>query len=234
MELYAIRYGESLFPQKYIFHDMCNSNEQVELAWSFYLAKLGGKVILFDTGFRNMNTGKTWGVNFKPFEEELSSIINDLSNVDVVFITHGHFDHIENLDLCKNASIIISKDAYENAVKTEEIEIKRKLLQDDTIIVEDEYLYNNKFLFKVIGGHTEGSSVIYFTEGYNTYVITGDECYVSDNMMQKRPIGTTVDIEKNTCFLTNCHDKGMIPLTMHDVKIFESYERVSENIVRIL
>lgn len=62
MELYAIRYGESLFPQKHIFHDMSNSHDKVAFSWLFYFAKLGDKVILFDTGFRNKNTGKTWGV----------------------------------------------------------------------------------------------------------------------------------------------------------------------------
>lgn len=234
MEVYSIKYGESLFPKKYIYRERNQSQEDVEFLWLFYLAKLNNKVILFDTGFRDKYMLEKWGVSLKNYETELNLIINSFSDVDLVFITHSHFDHIGNLDLYKNATIIISKEEYDIANKEGEPAIRKRLSENNVIVVDDEYLYEETFLFKVIGGHSKGSSVIYFTHDSSTYVITGDECYVCENMLKTKPVGTYTDSEKNMQFLTNGYEKGMIPLPMHDVTIFANYESISENIVKIL
>ncbi|HWT76768.1 MAG TPA: hypothetical protein VN258_18875 [Mobilitalea sp.] len=52
--------------------------------------------------------------------------------------------------------------------------MKRMLESAQVHIVLEEYRYEDKFLFKVIGGHTEGSSVIYFEEDNKQYVIATD------------------------------------------------------------
>lgn len=234
MELYAIKYGESVFKMKSIYQDMASSEEFTEFLWLYYLAKYNDKVLLFDTGFRNEQDAANWGVKLINVENEIKKLINGPDSVDVVFITHSHFDHIDNLDLYEKASIVIAEKEYENAVKKGLPSINKRLELGNVIKVNDEYVYDEKFCFKVIGGHTAGSSVIYFNEGSNSYVITGDECYACDNMLSVRPLGSCVDSRKNMMFLENGHQKALIPLPYHDVRIFEIYERISENIVRIL
>lgn len=49
-----------------------------------------------------------------------------------------------------------------------------------------------------------------------------------------RPIGALVDSQKNMAFIESGHQKSTIPLTYHDVKIFELYERISDNIVKVI
>jgi len=234
MELYAVKFGESLFHLRNIYRDMNNSEEIVKIAWSYYIAKHNNRTIFIDTGFRDVNVANQWGITFTAVDNELESIINNLNLVDTVIITHSHFDHIENLDLFDNPEIIISKIDYDIALKQCSQSIKEKLLQCNVVTVENEYVYNDLFRFKVIGGHSNGSSVVYFEANNNNYIITGDECYWCDNMISNRPIGIYSSTENNESFINNAHPSGLIPLPFHDLSIFEQYSAISKNIVRIL
>lgn len=234
MELYAVKFGESTFYYKYIYRDMGNSEEVTNISWSYYIAKFNDKIIYIDTGFRDKTTASKWGITFTDVDNELGMIINNKVSADVVFITHSHFDHIENLDLVDNPTIIISKIDYDFVINNCSYSIKEKLLQCNTVTVEDEYTYENLFRFKVIGGHSAGSSVIYFTNDNKDYVITGDECYWCDNLKSNRPIGNYSNTEKNEEFLSKAHKQELVPLPFHDLKIFEEHSAISKNIVRII
>ncbi len=234
MELYAVKVGESMFSLNYIYRDTNHSEEQVKIAWSYYIAKHNHKTIFIDTGFRDENVAKQWGITFTDVENEIGSIIGNRSLVDTVMITHNHFDHIDNLDLFDTPEIIISKIDYDLTLKQCSPSIKEKLLQCHVVAVENEYVYNDLFRFKVIGGHSEGSSVIYFETNNHNYIITGDECYSCDNMISNRPIGVFSSTENNERFINDIHQSGLIPLPFHDLNLFEQYPAISKNIVRIL
>lgn len=130
--------------------------------------------------------------------------------------------------------VIISELEYDTALEQSPDAVRQKLQSCEVIRVKDEFLYEDKFLFKVIGGHSIGSSVIYFEEGGNQYVITGDECYMCDNLIYNKPIGIVHDAASNNAFIANAHNKRLIPLPFHDNRVFIDYERVSENIVKII
>ncbi len=234
MELYAVNVGESWFHLKNIYRDTNNPEEQVKIAWSFYIAKHDNKIIFIDTGFRDENTANQWGITCTDIEKELEGLFGKRSLVDTVIITHSHFDHIENLDLFHTPEIIMSKIDYEIAIQQCSPAIREKLLQCRVVTVENEYVCNDLFRFKVIGGHSSGSSVIYVESNSNNYVITGDECYWCDNLISNRPIGIFSSTEKNERFINDAHQRGLIPLPFHDLKIFQQYPAVSKHIVRIL
>lgn len=81
MELYAVKFGESLFRLRNIYRDMNSSEEVVKIPWSYYIAKHNNKSIFIDTGFRDENVANQWGVTFTGIENELGSIIDNLSFV---------------------------------------------------------------------------------------------------------------------------------------------------------
>jgi glyoxylase-like metal-dependent hydrolase (beta-lactamase superfamily II) len=232
MQLYAVKFGESSFNSKYAFRDV-TSDDKMQISWSYYLAKYNDKTILFDVGFRDSLIAEEWGITLVNVNEEVNHLIND-AQVDTVFITHSHFDHIDNIDLYPDSQIIIAYEDYLHALNNGTPAVRERLLRDNVITVKDEYLYDNKFRFKVIGGHTAGSSVIYFDHGGKNFVITGDECYNRDNMIANRPIGVYSSTEKNEAFLQDANDKGYIPLPYHDLSVFQSYKQVSSHIVQIL
>jgi glyoxylase-like metal-dependent hydrolase (beta-lactamase superfamily II) len=235
VELYAMKYGESpLYETKKIYADMAKSEEREKFFWLYYVAKYNNKILLFDTGYRDIEIASKFGMTYNNIEKELKSIIGDYNNVDVIFLTHSHFDHIGNLDLYQKCSIVMSKAEYDIAIKECSKAVVQRLLQGDVTIVDDEFLYEDKFLFKVIGGHSPGSSVVYFKDGATSYVLTGDESYMLENMLEKRPVGLYFNIEKNLDFLCDANNKKLVALCFHDVNIFENYEHISKDVAKII
>lgn len=236
MELYGVRYAKNF---KYatweaIYKDNVIKKETQEFIFLYYIAKYNGKTILIDTGFRDKKTASDMGITLLDIESEVQDILKDSKNIDVIFITHSHFDHINNLDLYAKASIIISKAEYDIAMKESPKSVRNTLSIANVKLIEDEYTLDGKLRFKVIGGHSLGSSVIYFDEGEKNYVITGDECYIRDNISKNIPVGFFVDTQKNERFIKDSYIKGIIPLCFHDVTMFDDYPQVSENIIKIV
>lgn len=236
MELYAIKYGQNFTyaTEETIYRGMRDSKKVPEFIFLYYLAKYNDRIILFDTGFRDKIFAANMGITLIDIENEVKNILDSRGCVDIVFITHSHFDHIDNLDLYDKSAVIISKLEYDIAINQSPDPVKRRLKTNNVITTRDEYIYDNKFRFKVIGGHTAGSSVIYFEEEGKQYVITGDECYSCDNILKNIPIGFYADSQKNENFITDAYTSGLIPLPYHDAKIITNYQHISENIVRII
>ncbi len=236
MELYAVKYAINF---KYAtYSTIFRGNECNELVpdfvFAYYIAKYNGKILLFDTGFKSLETAKGYETTFIDVTEEIK-VVFDPQSVDTIFITHAHFDHTDNLDLYPNTEIIISRASYDTVLTQYQDENMRRILQSDQVRkIEDEFLYDDKFRFKVIGGHTEGSSVVYFEVEDQQYVIAGDECYLIENVEKNIPNGNVYDPLTNEKFIADAHDRRLIVLPFHDNQIFERYDKVSENIVRIL
>lgn len=235
MELYAVKYGENYKYGNY--QTVYRNHKSTELVPGFifliYIVKYKNKILLFDTGFRSPESAEFYGVDLIDVEREMDTIL-DGKKIDTIFITHAHFDHIDNLDLYPETDIIISKSEHESALNKCSEKVKHILKSDYVHIVQEEYDYDHKFLFKVIGGHTEGSSVIYFEHEGKEYVIAGDECYSIDNVTENIPNGMVSNGEKNEAFIADAHNRALITLPYHDDKVFLGYEKVTEHIVRII
>ncbi|QTH41545.1 MBL fold metallo-hydrolase [Cohnella sp. LGH] len=232
MQLYAVKFGESPFKSKYVFRD-ASVNEPMRIPWSYYVARYRGKSILFDVGFRDPQTAEKWGIELIDVEAEVASAV-DLNSIDIIFITHSHFDHIDNIDRFPDAQIIIGCDEYEYALQNASLSVRERLLQSNVLTVKEAELFLDTFQFEVVGGHTVGSSVVYFQHDGANYAITGDECYVAENLTARRPIGIFSNTEKNEAFLKKAHGMGVIPLPFHDPGIFHTYKKVTENMVQII
>lgn len=236
MKLYAIRYAKEFIygTRGVVFRDAENGNEMVEnFSFFYYLMELEGRTHLVDTGFRDDSLAAKMGVTLLSVEEELEQVFGRELSIDTIMITHSHWDHINNLDLYKPQKIIMAEEAYRMAMEEGTEEVKRSLSIAELTLIKKELLIADRFLFRVIGGHTPDSSVIFFEEMGEKYVITGDECYLQNNVYKNIPIGISADPEKNEKFIRFCHEGNYIPLPYHDGGILEKYEKVSENIVRI-
>lgn len=64
--------------------------------------------------------------------------------------------------------------------------------------------------------------------------ITGDECYQCANLTKNIPIGISVNAQNNRQFISVAHENGWIPLPYHDAAIISDYERLSENVAKII
>ena len=95
---------------------------------------------------------------------------------------------------------------------------------------EDSYTLYDTFLIKKIGGHCAGSCAVSFDYKNKKYVLTGDECYLNENIDQKRPIGINVDVKKNADFINSLKETYDVIYTFHNPEIV----RDSSNIERLV
>lgn len=236
MELYAVRYGEGFKYGNYgsVYRDTETPNQMIaHFTFCFYIARLQGKVVLFDTGFHSEALAENMGINLLDIEDEYKRLLGEENRVNAVVITHSHFDHIGSLDLFPDAGIYISGPAYRAAMEECDEAVKECLLSERTVILNGDTWLEDTFFFQIIGGHSPGSAVVRFSQDGRNYVITGDECYLCANMLDNRPIGITVAPDKNSEFIHKGYLAGDVPLPFHDSEIFVRYPKVSENIVRI-
>jgi glyoxylase-like metal-dependent hydrolase (beta-lactamase superfamily II) len=234
MELYAVHYANEFKYADYrtIYHNDKRTELVPGFVFLYYVAKIGELVILFDTGFRSEETAKGFGTHLIDVEKEVLALTG--GRADIIFITHEHFDHVENLELYQGADIIVAIYAWEEIQKTYPKVASQLMLTSKIQIVEDVFEVKGKFCFKVIGGHTKGSSVIYFNEGEEKFVISGDETYLLDNFERQIPNGNVYSLEKNWEFIRQVYSEGIIALPSHDGTIIEKYPRISEHIIRII
>ena len=230
-ELYAVRYGVSRLSEQHIFRDG-DPKSMRSIAWSFYVARQMGITTLIDVGFSDTATAAEWGVSLLDIDKEIRSILDPL-RVDTVCITHGHFDHVDNLDLYPKARVIVAEATYQSILASGSRATRAAIRKAEVIRTMGQVSVADGMTFSVVDGHTSGSSVVTVHAGQHDYVITGDECYLIQNVEAQRPIGVFSDAERNRAFLAKALNERLIPLPSHDPEIFIRYPLVSPNIARI-
>ncbi|MFH1801554.1 MAG: MBL fold metallo-hydrolase [archaeon] len=100
-----------------------------------YILKHKGKIIVIDTGAR-------W--NKKELLEKLKELKMSPPQVDVVILTHNHFDHTGNVNIFKNAKIYGGKEDFKS----------------EKIFDADDLKINGIEIIKT-PGHSKGSVCIY-------------------------------------------------------------------------
>ncbi|MEA5457279.1 MBL fold metallo-hydrolase [Sinomonas sp. JGH33] len=230
-ELYAVRYGVSRLSERHIFRDG-DPKSMRPIAWSFYVARKMGITTLVDVGFRDTATAAQWGVRLLDVAKEMRSILDPL-RVDTVCITHGHFDHVDNLDLYPNARVVVAEATYQSILASGSHATRAAMRRAEVIRTTGQVSVADGMTFSVVDGHTPGSSVVTVGRRQRDYVITGDECYLIENVEAQRPIGVFSDAERNTGFLAKALSERLIPLPSHDPEVFIRYPLVSPNIARI-
>ena len=222
LELYAIKYGESKYPSKYIYSGD-NSKRLLDFSWMFYLIKYGDKTILVDTGFSDKKLARAYHVNHTDplmILRQMGILPEDVTDV---IITHSHFDHMGNVDKFPKADIYIQEDELAWFMDTtRNLSLKEFFHQNKQRITtfESSFVLLDFFRITKIGGHTVGSSVVSFNHNKREYVLVGDECYLLDNYVSQKPIGTYYDTEKNKAFIAGLRRiPDVVVLTFHDPSV---------------
>ena len=239
-ELYACCYGSSSYPEKGVFSDG-EPGKTVPFAWAFYVAKIGNKVTLIDTGCDPAQFGMAHIKSTRSPRQLLADLGVDPAQVHQVLITHYHFDHINNLPLFPNAAVFISRKEQDNYLNGRIYDPKLVLpavvavLRDAkrTHLVDQHEALSGGLEFEVVGGHTPGSAVVRFEHGGTHYILTGDECYLCANRDAQRPLGTATNKKANADFIKSIANPALVVLPCHDPVIFKRYKAVTSEIVRI-
>jgi len=227
MIIHAVKYGKSDFQKRFVFQGD-KSGGTVPFSWMCYYVEYGDKKILIDTGFNDKKMIKMFGISdFKDPVEILKENGIEADKITDVIITHGHFDHIGNAHRFKNARFIINKDELSDLNKGKSMpEVKKFFSGNANVIQFDEsYVLYNMFSIKKIGGHTKGSSVVFFNYENSEYCFTGDEVYVADNVKKNLANGSSVNLNNNKKFIDMLNTGNYKLFIFHDAKYAEKKER---------
>lgn len=109
-----------------------------EFGSTSYILRKNGKIIMVDTGSE---------LNREELKKDLTEIKIKPSEINIIILTHNHYDHVENIELFKNAKIYGSKkDFHKNKI----LDIN-ELKLNGIIIIETP-------------GHTPGSVCFYLPD----------------------------------------------------------------------
>ncbi|WP_257351573.1 YtnP family quorum-quenching lactonase [Pseudalkalibacillus decolorationis] len=179
-----------LWENKYPYND----KNQIELRTDPIFFQYQGKNILIESGIGNNKLNEKQRRNYGVTEE--SSIDRELSNfnlttddIDIVLMTHMHFDHACGLTkpnggqfvpTFKNATIYISE--------TEWIELRNPNIRSKNTYWEmnwkgiEQQVHTFKDELQVLpglemvhtGGHSDGHSIVHFSQGSESYIHMAD------------------------------------------------------------
>jgi glyoxylase-like metal-dependent hydrolase (beta-lactamase superfamily II) len=227
LNIYAVRYGKSSFQKKFVFYGD-KSGGTVPFSWMFYYIQYGDKKILVDTGFNDSKMAGMFGVSdFKDPVAVLKDNGISADQITDVIITHAHFDHIGNAHRFKNARFIINKDELADLNKGKSLSDVKKFFSGNprvTVFDESTVLYD-MFTVKKAGGHTKGSSAVFFKYGSSEYCFTGDEIYLQDNVANNTGNGSAVSHSNNVAFIDMIKKGNYRLFIFHDSRYLDSKNR---------
>ena len=206
MKIISVEYGKSVLPENMIFING-DENKSREIVFKVYLIKTDEKLILVDAGCETMP-----GFVMRDFigtVQALENINITPNEITDVVITHSHHDHIECVKYFKNAVIHIQRDEYESG---------KGYISDDfkVNIFENEFsVFENVKIVK-IGGHSKGSCIVEIASDGETYIISGDECYLRECLLKKIPTGSSFNQKASREFVEKYSDSRYTVLLCHE------------------
>lgn len=161
---------------------------------AFYLEG-GPKKILVDTGVCEPGIDGTFhgfpliNGGAQGMIKALGEISLKPEDIDIVIITHMHFDHAANIGLFPNAQFILQKKEWEYTKAPLPLqkgvyltELLTELEGYDLILAEDGYEVADGVKVLCVPGHTKGQQATVVNTSDGTYVLSGDLMYTQVNL----------------------------------------------------
>ncbi len=205
-ELTAIKYATSQLPEKMAF---AGGREDVahSIVFVIYCIRAGEKLILVDPGCDTLP-----GFEMQDFVLPVDALHKNgiaPETVTDIIITHAHYDHIDAVRHFPGSTVHIQKEEYAAG---------RQYIPDScpVNVFEESTLVAPGIRVQRSGGHTAGSSIVLLTDKDTTWVLCGDECYLSSNLSRQIPIGTSKNPEASRAFLEEYAKAQYRVLICHD------------------
>lgn len=234
--IYPLRNGVCKIAGNHAFHGG-DSAETYDFALYIWLILGGERPILVDAGLTNvaeMNRGAA-----HVLREPITQSVHESSRAQLrkfgltpedighVFVTHLHFDHVDDLLQYTNAKVYIGKKEWEGATGQapswghgpilhaflNDPQCKRRL-----VLVEDETILPGIESFWV-GGHTPGSMAYRVSTDHGWAVLTGDTISLLANFTRGIPPGVYSSLDECRTAIEKVRAKADIVLASHEPSV---------------
>ncbi|MHC4640165.1 MAG: N-acyl homoserine lactonase family protein [Planctomycetota bacterium] len=231
--IYPLRNGICKIAGNHAYYEGDNA-ETYGFALYIWLVLGGDKPILIDAGLSDvdeMNRGAG-----HVLRELITQNKNESGTVQLrkfglrpedighVFITHLHFDHVDDLLAYKNAKVYIGKKEWEGATSAAPTWGHGKIMHEFSntpgcrerlVLVEDEEVLPGIESFWV-GGHTPGSTAYRINTSHGKAVLTGDTISLLGNFERNVPLGIFSNLKECIAAIKKIREKADIVLPSHD------------------
>jgi len=246
----AIKFCEQSVPGPQMFFMSRWGEWMLADFYLFVLRRDDGKVILIDTGLRDVDeiqplvlagVGHRGRFRMDMDKQNIPLLLRqegiDPGAVEHVLITHLHYDHCSNAKLFPNAQFVVSRTGWHltldppHAGLIPDILFPRDILayfvneaRDRLILVDDEApeIIPGIGAFYV-GGHTMCSQAFTVQTREGVAVFPGDTVFYYENLESDHPVGLAVDIIE--CYQAMERIRGIADIFVppHDPVLLEKY-----------
>lgn len=198
------------------------------------------RTILIDTGLGDIEEvsrmQSRYGVDFVASRTEDQDLVAGLArhgvapeDVDIVVLTHLHFDHVGNNELFPNATFIVQKDELPQATEPPhfcmfyypEYAYKIDVVKDRLQVVEGDLQIDDAVRLVKIGGHTPGCMVVMVTTDVGTVCLASDVMYNYKNLELNWPMGSFWDLPDLMSGYDRLNAEADVIVPQHDWKVLE-------------
>jgi glyoxylase-like metal-dependent hydrolase (beta-lactamase superfamily II) len=198
--------------------------------------------ILVDTGLGDINEVSSmqsrYGVDFVASRSPDQDLVAGLARhgvkpeeIDIVILTHLHFDHVGNNELFPNAKFIVQKDELPQAEKPPhfcmfyypEYSYKIDMIRDRLEVIDGDYQLEPLVRLVKIGGHTPGCMVVMVETDLGTVCLTSDVMYNYKNLEMNWPMGSFWDLPDLMKGYERIRRESDVIVPEHDWKFLEIF-----------
>jgi glyoxylase-like metal-dependent hydrolase (beta-lactamase superfamily II) len=246
----AIKFCEQSVPGPQMFYMSRWGEWMVADFLLFVLRRDDGKVMLIDTGIRDVDEIQPLIVAGAGYEgrfrmdmatQNVPLLLRkegiDPADVEYVFLTHLHYDHCSNARLFPNAKFVVSRTGFHltldppHPALCPDLLFPRDILayfageaRDRLILADDEApeLVPGIGAF-YIGGHTMCSQAITVQTKQGLAVFPGDTIFYYENLERNHPVGLAVDLLECYQAMDRIRDSAAILVPPHDPALLQRF-----------
>jgi N-acyl homoserine lactone hydrolase len=235
--------GTWVAPGPVIFRHPAGRLDPVAIAMNFFLVEAGGQRILIDTGMDGLDAyipaelREPLGLGERGTTgAELGRLGLVPDDIDMVVLTHLHFDHCANIDQFRRARILVNAKEWRfvsspgaGPILSRTAFPRQPLayLMDEawdrleTIDGTQEIAPGVTAIWT--GGHTPGHMMVTVQTGSGLVVLPGDEIALLENLEADIPIGGFHDIDRVVAAMRLVRSMGGEALPVHEPKVWERH-----------
>lgn len=217
-------------------------HEGVMVPVPVWLIEGAEQTILIDTGLGDIDEvsrmQSRYGVDFVASRSADQDLVAGLAvhgvepgDVDIVVLTHLHFDHIGNNELFPNATFVVQADELPQAMTPPsfcmfyypEYTYKVNAVKDRLRVIEGDVDIDPSVRLVKIGGHTPGCMVVMVSTDLGTVCLTSDVMYNYKNLELNWPMGSFWDLPDLMAGYERLHREADLIVPEHDWKFLELF-----------
>ena len=156
------------------------------------------------------------------------------ADVKKVVITHAHYDHISGITALPDATVYITKNAFDSLqdlanpfaaqLKDAAALMKAKQEKGQVVFTADGYQVSKHITTVLCEGHITGGQMVAYCCENGNFLFTGDEVFLRYNVENALPIGLSFNAENAEKAVRYCGGFDGEILTGHDLVCLEEYD----------